>query len=56
MAQQLLHFFRIPFAPSASVFANNLALYLRDLKSLLLATFALKLVLHLHHKLLVASE
>ena len=37
-------FFRIPFALSASVFRNNLALYLKDLKLLSLATSTLKLV------------
>ena len=36
--------FGIPFFPSALAFPNNLALYLKDLKSLPLAIFALKLV------------
>ena len=44
MSQQLLHFFRIPFAPSVSVFPNNLALYSKDLKLLLLAISSSKLV------------
>ena len=47
MAQQLLHFFRIPLALFgagwASVFPNNLVLYLKVLK-LLLALSASKLV------------
>ena len=37
-------FFRVPFASSASVFHNNLALYLKDLQLLLLSISALKLV------------
>ena len=44
MAQQFLYFVKIPVALSASVFPNNLALFLKDLKSLLLVTSALKLV------------
>ena len=38
----IVAFFKIPFAPSASVFSNNLALYSKDLKLLLLAISALK--------------
>ena len=34
----------IPLAPSASVFFSNLALYMKDLKLLVFAIFALKLV------------
>ena len=34
----------IPLAPSASVFFNNLALYMKDLKLLVFSIFALKLV------------
>ena len=59
MEQQLLHFLKIPFAPSATVFPNNLALYLKDLKSLVLAIFALKSVdscLESNHKLPLVSE
>ena len=44
MAKQILHFFRIPLAPSSSVFPNNLAIYLKDLKLLVLVKSALKLV------------
>ena len=48
MAQQLLHFFRIPLALFgagwSSVFPNNLVLYLKVLKLLLLALSASKLV------------
>ena len=40
----MLHFFRIPLAPSSSVFSNNLAIYLKDLKLLVLVKSALKLV------------
>ena len=43
MAKQMLHFFRIPLAPSSSVFPNNLAIYLKDLKLLVLVKSALKL-------------
>ena len=43
IAQQLLHFLKILFALSASVFPNNLVLYLKDLKLLSLAISALKL-------------
>ena len=35
-------FFRIPLLPSATVFPNNLALYLKDLKALVLAIIAFK--------------
>ena len=38
----IVAFFKIPFAPSATIFPNNLALYLKNLKSLVLAIFALK--------------
>ena len=38
-----LAFFRIPFAPSVSLPLNNLALYSKDLKLLLLAMSTLKL-------------
>ena len=41
---EIFAFFKIQFAPSAAVFSNNLALYLKDLEILLLAIFALKLV------------
>ena len=37
-------FFKISFAPSALVFSNNLVLYMKDLKLLVLAITALKLV------------
>ena len=37
-------FFKIPFVLSASLFPNNLVLYLEDLKLLSLAISALKLV------------
>ena len=37
-------FFKIPFVPSTSVFSNNLSLYSKDLKLLLLAISTLKLV------------
>ena len=37
-------FFRIPVFSSAPVFPNNLSLYSKDLKLLLLATSALNLV------------
>ena len=40
----IVAFFRIPFGPSASVFPNILALYLRDLKLLVLAISTLNLV------------
>ena len=40
----MLHFFRIPLAPSSSVFPSNLAIYLKDLKLLVLAKSALELV------------
>ena len=42
MAQQLLHFLKILFAPSAPVFSNNLALYMKDLKLLVFAISALQ--------------
>ena len=46
MAQELLNFFRIPLAPVLAQLAlNNLALYLKDLKSLVLVISALKLEL-----------
>ena len=35
----IVAFFRIPFAPLASVFPNNLVLYLKDLKSSLLQCY-----------------
>ena len=38
----IVAFFKIPFAPSITVFPNNLALYLKDLKSLLFTKSALK--------------
>ena len=44
IAQQLLHFFRIPLLPSETVSSNNLALYLKDLKALLFPILALQLV------------
>ena len=44
MAQQLLDFLRIPLAPLASVFSNNLTLLSKDLKSLSSVMSALKLV------------
>ena len=44
MAQQLLQFFKISFAASASVSSNSLPLYSKDLKILLLAIPASKLV------------
>ena len=40
----IVAFLEIPFAPSASVFSNNLALNLKDLKLLVLAISALKFV------------
>ena len=40
----IVAFFRIPIASSASVLPKNLALYLKDLKLLVLAISALKLV------------
>ena len=40
----IVGFFKIPFAPSTSVFSNHLALYSKDLKLLSLAISALKLV------------
>ena len=40
----IVAFLEILFAPSASVFPNNLALYLKGLKLLSLAISALKLV------------
>ena len=43
MSQKFLHFLKFP-SPSASLFSNNLALYMKDLKLLVLATSALKLV------------
>ena len=51
-------FVMIPFTPSPSVFRNNLALYSKDLKPLLFAMSALKLVassLEQNHKLPVMS-
>ena len=39
----ILAFFEIPFVPSATVFTNNLALYLKDLKLLVFIISALKL-------------
>ena len=44
IGRQLLHFFNNPFALSALVFPNNLALYLKDLKALPLAIYELKSV------------
>ena len=44
MGQQFLYFFKIPLAPSAIVFPNNLALSLKDLKALLSLVLASKLV------------
>ena len=44
MAKQLLQFFKISFAASASVSSNSLPLYSKDLKILLLAIPASKLV------------
>ena len=41
---EIVPFLKIPFAASASVVSNNLALYLKDLKLLVLARSALKLV------------
>ena len=41
MAQQLLHFFRVAWA---TAFLNNLAFYSEDLKLMVLAIFALKVV------------
>ena len=52
-------FFKIPFALSALVFSNNLALYIKDLKLLVLAISALKLVassFEQNHKLSVVLE
>ena len=40
----IVAFFKILFAPSASVFSNNLALLLKDLKSSVFAISPLKLV------------
>ena len=40
----IVTFFEVSFAPTASIFFNNLALYSKDLKLLLLATSELKLV------------
>ena len=37
-------FFNMPLSPSDSLFCNNLALYLQDLKLLVLAISALELV------------
>ena len=44
MVQQLLYLSTIPFAPSASGFPNNLGLFWKALKLLILAISALKLV------------
>ena len=44
MEQQFLHFLKISFAPSATVFLNNLVLYSKDFKLWLLAIPSLKLV------------
>ena len=55
----IVAFLKIPFAPSASVFPDNLGLCLKDFKSLLLSIFALKLVVssvEQNHKLPVVSE
>ena len=40
MAQQLRHFLKTPLAPLASVFSNDLALYMKDLKLLALGISA----------------
>ena len=42
IAQQVLHFLRL--APTASVLSNELGLYMKDLKLLVLAMSALKVV------------
>ena len=40
----IVAFLKIQFAPSATIFSNNLSVYLKDLKLLSLAMSALKLV------------
>ena len=44
MAQRLLCFFKISFAPLASVFSHNLSSYFKGLKALPSLLLALKLV------------
>ena len=55
----IIAFFKIPFTPSASVFRNNLALYVKGLKILVFAISLWKLFassLERKHKLPVVSE
>ena len=57
--RQFLQFFRIPLLLLATVFPNNLTLYLEDLKKSVFAISLLKLValsLEKNHKLPVVSE
>ena len=43
-SRAIVAFFEVSFAPTTSIFFNNLALYSKDLKLLLLAISELKLV------------